>query len=193
VSSHDPRESRSAPHRGAPARVTLGRVVGAHALRGEVRVRVLGDGPENLLAVEEVVLCLDEEDGDARPYTVVGRGSGRPGEVRLGLEGVTDRDAASALRGRLVRVDAEALAPRDPDELYWHELVGCRVVGDDGREIGVVDELWETGAHDVLVVRTETGERHLLPTARELMREVDVPGRRIVVALVPGLLDAPVR
>ena len=52
-----------------------------------------------------------------------------------------------------------------------------------------VRELLETGAHDVLVVRGEDGRDRLIPTARELMREVDLEQGRIVVVDLPGLLD----
>jgi 16S rRNA processing protein RimM len=55
-----------------------------------------------------------------------------------------------------------------------------------------VREIWETGAHDVLVVEGEGGRRCLVPTARDLMREVDVEAGRIVVEELPGLFD-PVR
>jgi 16S rRNA processing protein RimM len=52
-----------------------------------------------------------------------------------------------------------------------------------------VKEIWETGAHDVLVVEGEDGRRVLLPAAREFLREVDVAGRRVVIDVIPGLLD----
>ena len=55
--------------------------------------------------------------------------------------------------------------------------------------IGTVIEIWETGAHDVLVVESEGGQRHLLPTARELMPEIDLEASRIVVEDIPGLFD----
>ena len=75
------------------------------------------------------------------------------------------------------------------DDFYWHELVGYEVVGDDGQSIGRVRELWETGAHDVLVVEGSDGGQVLLPTAREIMTKVDRAGRRIEIALQPGLLE----
>ena len=61
-----------------------------------------------------------------------------------------------------------------------------------GRTIGTVKEIWETGAHDVLVVEGEDGRSCLVPTARALMKEVDVEAGRIVVEDLPGLFD-PVR
>jgi len=174
-----------------PARVVLGRIAGAHALRGEVRVQYFGDGPDNLLAQPFVWLGSSADDETAPRYEVRAAGRGRAGEVRLDLEGVADRDAAAALRGRLVLGDASRLPELESGEYYWHELVGCRVVARDGRPLGTVREIWETGAHDVLVVEAEDGRRQLFSTARELMPEVDVAGRRIVVELLPGMLDEP--
>ena len=139
-------------------RVVLGQVAGAHALSGEIRVQYFGDGPRNLLQVPEVWLGRDREDADARRFAVVRTGRGRAGEVRLALQGVDDRDAAAALRGLFVLADVTCLEPLPDGEFYWHELIGCEVVGRDGSEIGTVQEIWDTGAHDVLVVEDEAEE-----------------------------------
>jgi 16S rRNA processing protein RimM len=170
--------------------VVLGRVVGAHALRGELRVRYLGDGPENLLAAPVVWLGEARSHEGVRRFEVERAFAGRSGEVRLGLVGVRDRDSAEDLRGLLVLGDPTRLAPLAEDEFYWHELVGCTVHTRDGRALGTVREIWGTGAHDVLVVEDASGARHLLPTSRALMPVVDLASRRIVVELVPGLLDS---
>jgi 16S rRNA processing protein RimM len=167
----------------------LGQIAGAHGLRGEVRVHFFGDAPENLMRVPEIWLGEAPDALNARHFEVAGGGSGRGGEVRLALVGIDDREAALALRKLFVLADADALAPLDADEFYWHELVGCLVVSRDGRAIGTVREIWETGGHDVLVVEGSGGERHLLSTARELMPEIDRDARRIVVEILPGMLE----
>jgi len=170
-------------------RVVLGRIVGAHGLRGQIRVRYFGDGPDNLLDCSDLWLGESREDTGARRYEVTGGGTGRGGEARLALRGINDREAATALRGSLVLVDEARLEALPEGEYYWHQLVGCRVEGDDGSAIGHVKEIWETGAHDVLVVEDEAGKRHLLSTARELLPEIDLEARRIVVKMLPGLID----
>ena len=76
-------------------------------------------------------------------------------------------------------------------EYYEYQLVGCRVEGEDGQAIGTVREVWSTGASDVLVVESEEGEQRLIPTGGDFLREVDLEGRRIVIEVIPGLLDAP--
>jgi len=180
-------ESRRKAAAGAAGRVVLGRVVGAHALGGEIRVGWLGDGPEHLLAAGE--LSLGAGGPGDRSFAVEAARAGRPGEVRLRLRGVRDREAAEALRGLWVSTDRGALEPLPEGEYYWCELVGCRVEDQAGRPIGTVREIWETGAHDVLVVEGEDGRRRLLPAAEAFLKEVDVAGRRIAIDVIEGLLD----
>lgn len=170
--------------------VVLGRAVGAHGLRGEVRVRIFGDGPDNLARHEDVWLAESEGDPSPRRFAVNKIGSGRVQEVRLALEGVEDRDTAQGLKGLLVLGTAENLEPLPEGEFYWHELVGCRVESREGRIIGTVREIWETGAHDVLVVEAEDGRQHLISTARELVPEIDPEAGRIVIELLPGLIES---
>ncbi len=171
-------------------RVLLGRVVGAHALKGELRVRFFGDGPGQLLNAERVFVGANDERPElALAHDVLRAGTGRAGEVRLLLEGVDGRDAADALKGQAVFGRMAELPELGDDEFYWHELVGFDVVSDEGEPIGTVRELWETGAHDVLVVDAVDGRQILLPTAREFMTRVDRDARRIEMKLLPGLLD----
>ncbi|MCP3985958.1 MAG: 16S rRNA processing protein RimM [bacterium] len=170
----------------------LGHVVGAHGLSGEVRVRIYGDGPENLLEAGEIALADPErgaEDPAPRHHEIEGGAAGRSSEVRLKLAGVADREAAAALAGRLVTVPAGSLPELPEDEFYGYQLVGCDVVTEAGDVLGRVQHVWETGAHDVLVVRDERGRRQLIPTAREFLTHIDLTGSRLTVATRPGLLE----
>lgn len=169
--------------------VELGKVIGAHGVRGELRVAVLGDGPANLLRVRSLVAIGAEGAPDRGEMEVESAAAGRPGEVRLRLRGIESREAAQALAGLRLGVRPESLAPLPDGEWYWFQLVGCAVEAADGRALGTVRALWETGAADVLVVEDETGREVLLPAAADLLREVDVERGRIVIEVPEGLLD----
>ena len=170
------------------ARIVLGQAVGAHGLRGEIRIRYLGDGPENLL--RQTALWLEEAGrASAKPFEVVAAESGRPGEVRFKLEGIEEREAAQSLKGRMVLGAVEQLEPLEDGEFYWHQVVGCRAESKEGKFIGTVREIWETGAHDVLVVETEAGERHLISAAREIVTRIDPESGRVIVDILPGMFD----
>jgi len=171
-------------------RVALGRIVGAHGLRGQLRVRYFGGDPDNLTQTSAVLIAESEDDPGAEPYEVTEVSAGRSGQVRMTLAGVEDRDSAEQLRGRLVVVEAAQLTELPAGEYYSYQLVGCRLEGEDGREIGTVREVWSTGAPDVLVVEDEAGVRHLIPAAESLLREIDIDRRRIVIEILPGLLGS---
>ncbi len=184
-------EAQRAPA-SAPNGVTVGRVIGVHGSRGELRVRLLEKTDNPLQAGTSIWLA--REEGDPKPVEARVRAvdSGRRGEARLVLEGVESRDAAETLCGRIVRARAEHLEPLPAGEYYQYELVGCRVEDGGGRVLGVVSGIWETGAPDLLVVVDERdgGREHLIPAARGILRTVDLEAKRIVLDVPPGLLDA---
>ena len=169
-------------------RLAIGYVAGASGDDGAVRVNWLGDGPEGLLAARTVWLAQGAADDFPRRHPVTEAVFER-GAVHMHLAGLRERADAQAYKSRLVLVDEQELAPLGDDEYYWHELIGFEVVSASGDPIGQVVELLETGAHDVLVVAAPAGGQHLIPTAREFLTEIDPEARRLVVALIPGLLD----
>lgn len=170
-------------------RIVLGFVTGVVGRAGELRVRIAGDGPEHLLEAETVWLGKRADDPEAKRRSVVACAPARPGEVRLTLEGIERREQAQPLVGLLVTASSEILPPLPEGDFYWFELIGCRVESESGEYAGTVREIWETGAHDVLVVQDDDGVRRLIPTAAELMKSVDLEAERIVVVDLPGLLE----
>jgi 16S rRNA processing protein RimM len=171
------------------SRIVLGEIIGPHGLKGELRVRFTGDAPDHLLDCEAVWIGQGASDPEARRLGVLSAGLGRGGEVRLHLEGVEGREAAARLAGSLVMAPASVLPALPEGEFYWYEMIGCRVESESGEVAGVVREVWETGAHDVLVVTDDSGHRRLIPTAAELMSRIDLESRRIVVVDLPGLFE----
>ncbi|MEM9173921.1 MAG: ribosome maturation factor RimM, partial [Myxococcota bacterium] len=129
------------------------------------------------------------KDPEAKRRVVRGAARAPRGEVRLQLEGVSRREDVQGLIGLLVTASPDLLPALPEGEFYWYELVGCRVESASGEPVGTVREIWETGAHDVLLVQDEDGVRRLVPTAEALLECIDLEARRIVVADVPGLLE----
>jgi 16S rRNA processing protein RimM len=103
----------------------------------------------------------------------------------LRLEGVDSRTAIEGLRGKPLEVATE-LVPEPEEDAFWvFDLVGCNVER-EGTVLGVVREVLERPANDVLVVAVEGGDDLLVPFTRDAVPEVDVPGRRL--AIRPDLL-----
>lgn len=165
--------------------VVLGRVVGAYGVRGWVRIQPFGDDPESW-AVAKHWWLGDEaalSKGDASTAQCVAlrkmrfHGDGLVAE----FSGISDRDAAEAVKGRYVAISRGDLPKPEAGEYYWADLVGMSVLGSGGADLGAVDRLLETGANDVLVVKDGAGRERLLPFVSQVIAEVDEAARVIRV------------
>jgi 16S rRNA processing protein RimM len=167
-------------------RITLmvGRIGRPHGLTGEVSVVVRTDAPEQRFALGAVF-----ELGNGRKLTVAGTRWHR-GALLLRLAEVTDRTAAEELRGEMLTVSAEELAPpEDPDEFHDHQLIGLRAVLADGAAVGTVRDVVHGPAGELLVVDRDGGPEALVPFVRDIVPTVDLAAGRVVLTPPEGLLD----
>lgn len=164
--------------------VTVGLILKAHGLKGEVAVEVRTDTPEHRFR-PGAVLQLDAAHEELTVATV------RPqrGRLLVGFVEVTDRTAAEALAGSRLTVEVDPdETTGDPEEFYDHQLIGLRADSVTGAEIGSVRDVLHGPGHDSLVLETAAGER-LVPFVAALVPLVDVDAGRLVVADLAGLLD----
>jgi len=165
--------------------VAIGDVVGAHGLRGLLRVRVYQSPSPSLAPGQAVVL----EHGGARQVAQVTAASphGR-GIVLAAVAGVSDRTAAEALVGARVLVRGTDLPPLEEGEFYHHEVMGFDVATLTGRHLGTIAGTLVTGLNDVWIVRQDEHE-HLIPVIADVVRSIDREARRVLIDPLPGLLD----
>lgn len=161
---------------GREERVILGRIRGAHGVRGLLRVQPFTEDRDTLLGFAGWMLGAEGEWRDVKLVSGHAHGS----ELLVKISGVEDRDAAQQLRGSEIAVWRSQLPVLDEEEYYWSDLQGLKVVTCDGFELGVVERVFATGANDVLVV---SGERErLIPfLPGEVVKQVDLQAARIEV------------
>ena len=160
-----------------PWSLVIGRVVAPFGTKGEVRVRPETDFPERFGKLEKV--CLELPGGEERVVSVR-RARLTPKGVLVWFEDCSDRQAAESLRGAWLKVRPGMAVPLPEGSYYLHEIMGLRVVTEDGRDLGEITEVIRSPAHDVYV----TGST-MIPAVRQVVREIDVPHGRMVVALPP--------
>ncbi len=170
-----------------PSHIVVGEIRRPHGIRGEVRVEILTDYPEQVDRHEYVYLARPQAPDDVERYALE---SVRPhkGVLLIKLEGVEDRDAAEELRGMLVEVPLEDAVPLEEGEYYHFQLIGVDVETETGEWLGRVADVIATGAADVFVVRGPRGEI-LLPAIEDVILELDTEEREMTVQLLPGLLE----
>jgi 16S rRNA processing protein RimM len=157
----------------------LGRIVGVFGVKGWVKVESYTDPREAILSYPE--WQLDNPEQGAR-RVVAGRKHGR--QVVASLEHIEDRDIARQLVGATISVQRSTLPALKPREYYRADLLGLRVVNEQGVELGRVERFIDAPAHAVMVVRG--AEEHLLPVTPQHLRRVDLAGGEIRVDWNPA-------
>ena len=156
--------------------VVLAEIGAPHGVRGEVRLKVFAEDPDGLRG-----RTLDLPDGRALRITHLRALKGDMYVARL--DGITDRDAAEALRLRPLSAPRASLPPlEDEDDFYIADLIGLEVRGGDGHRVGTVQAVHDFGAGDLLDVRHdvppdgEGGRDRLYAFTRLNVPEIDMDG-----------------
>ncbi len=150
-------------------------MIAAHGTKGEVRVKTFTLAPDNLGAYGP----LSTDDG--RSLSIASLRTGKPGEAIVRFDGVGDRNAAEALRGRQLSVPRTALPAPEADEFYHADLVGLEVEDAASVSLGRIRALHNFGAGDVMEVETPAGATEFIPFNSDIVLKVEIP-TRIVIA-----------
>ena len=161
--------------------VVLGKIVDAYGLRGVVKIHPFADGPEAWGDIKHWWFGREGEAPETWHLLHLIRCQLRSGLLLANFEGINDRSASESLKGMLVGVPRTALPSPAEGEYYWGDLIGLEVTNAHGNPLGRVVGLIETAANDVLRVADGDGKERLLPFVDAVVKEVDVPARRIRV------------
>ena len=150
-----------------PQWVGMGYIKGVFGVKGWVKVAVSTEYTDSLLDYPQWRLS---KDGHSRMFSVA-ESKVAGDELQVLFSGIDNRDAAFALRGHTVEIDRADFGDTEDGEYYWADLIGLNVVNRQQQCLGTVSKLLETGAHDVLVVDGEFGQK-LIPFVAQYIDEV---------------------
>lgn len=157
--------------------IAIGKIVGTYGHRGMMKVLPLTDFPDRFFEMDRVTL---EQDGKQKEYTVA-EVKRHKKHVLISLVEVSDMSGAEVLRGSLIKIGREELAPLPEGSYYIFDIIGLKVFTAEGGYIGVVEDVIQTGANDVYVVGTGDLAPVLVPALKDVVREVDIEGGRMVI------------
>lgn len=171
--------------------LTIGKVTGVHGLGGNLKVWSWAQSPDTFTQGLAVVLKNEDEPLEpGREYVITRTGMYKKG-VLLTLAGVSTREASEALVGKLVLVDKNNLPDLDEDTWYWQDLIGLTVVDTREGELGRVEQLFPTGADDILVVTNKApqGKQEvLIPMNAVFIKDVNLGNGVIKTELPEGFI-----
>ena len=158
-----------------PRLVCVAAVAAAHGVRGALKLKTFTEDPADVGAYGPL---LDETGRELFRVRVI---AAAKGGVIVQALGITDRDAAEALRGLRLYVPRARLPEPEDDSFYYEDLIGLAIEDTAGRPLGRVVAVHDFGAGEVLEYRDEAGHDGMVPFTTALVPEVDLAGGRLVV------------
>ena len=161
-----------------PTTLTIGKIVGTHGIKGEVKIVSLTDFPARFRAGLSVFISPPLPNNAKLEIEQARIGSKN---ILIKFKEIDDCVVAETLKGSYLQVSTKE-AQSLPRNTYWeHEIIGLEVVTIDDEIIGRVTDILRTGSNDVYVVKTSDGKEILLPAIDTVVKRIDVPAGRMVV------------
>lgn len=160
----------------------VGKIVNTHGLRGEVKIVPWTDYPEVFEDIKKVFLP------DGRELNVKGI-KYQKNNIIVRFEELTDIDEAAKLKNKVVTADRNELGELPDGVYYVADLIGMKVITDDGEELGTISDVLQTGANDIYEVKREGNKPLLIPVIDSVVLNTDMEKRTVTVHLMEGLLD----
>ena len=164
-------------------RLEVGQIVNTFGIKGELKVTPFTDDINRFDDLKKVYVKTRKED---RLYKVENVRYHK-NMVLLKLEGIENPEQAEILKNAFLEIDREDAIPLEEGQYFIVDLIGLDVYTDEGNLLGKVDDIYNTGANDIYVVKDELGKQILLPGIKDVIKEVKLEDR-IIVHLLPGLI-----
>jgi len=165
--------------------ILIGKVLGTHGVRGQLRIVAYSGDPASITSLRKFLLCAPGGEYESYEITAAAEHKKR---ALVTLKGFDNINQVLCLTGREVYVYRDQLPAPSDGEYYWYDLIGLNVQTEDGEILGDLVDILETGSNDVYVVKA--GDREvLIPATEEVVLDIDLKTKKMIVRPLDGLLD----
>jgi len=179
------REERGGMENDMEQMLRVGVIANTHGVHGEVKVFPTTDSQERFLHLKKAILITKRGQ---IPLEVTGVKFFKQFAI-LKFKGYDNINDIEMYKGCDLMVTREDAVPLEENEYYIADLLGMDVVTDEGKKLGVLKDVLQTGANDVYVVMTKEGKEILLPVIDECILDVSLEENKVTAHMMPGLLD----
>lgn len=163
----------------------VGVISSTHGVRGEVKVYPTTDDPNRFKKLKTVILDISPEPVTLHIESV----RFFKNMVILKFREFQSLNEVERYKGRDLLIRREQAVKLGPDENFIIDLIGLKVVTDEGEDFGVLKDVRKTGANDVYIIQGKEGKEYLFPAIKQCILNVDLESRTILVHIMDGLLD----
>ncbi|WP_339063372.1 ribosome maturation factor RimM [Tepidibacillus marianensis] len=169
--------------------IKVGKIVNTFGVKGEVKIYLYTDFPEQRFQ-EGNQLYLSKEEGSEKQKITVEKAKVNKNVYLVKFKEWDNINEVEKYRDYYLWITKEQQEELNEGEYYYHQIIGCQVQTTNGEEIGTVTDILTPGANDVWVVKPERGKKEILiPYIQEVVKDVDVKNRKIIIELMEGLIS----
>lgn len=163
----------------------IGKIVNTHGLRGEVKLVPWTDTPDEFEDIECVYVKIKSE---YKPLTVQSVRY-QKNNLIVKFEEFNDINEILPYKGMTLYCDRDELGELPEGVYYIVDLIGLNVVNEEGESVGVIADVFNTGANDIYDVKREGKKNLLLPVIDEVVKKIDIEKKQVTVHIMEGLDD----
>ena len=163
----------------------LGQIVNTFGVKGEVKVKPFTDNVEQFKTLKTILVEKNKTTIEMK----ILEAQFHKEMVLLKLEGIDDMNAAEKLKGAYIKIHRKDARELEEGEYFIADIIGSDVYTDTGTYLGKVDDIYNTGAQDIYVVKDELGKQILLPSIKDVILNIDIVNQKVTVHLLKGLID----
>ena len=163
----------------------VGVITSTHGVRGEVKVFPTTDDPARFKKLKQVIL----DDGKQKIDLEIASVKFFKNMVILKFKGIDNINDVEKYRRAQILVTRENAVPLAENEYFIADLIGLAAKSDEGEDLGIIEDVLQTGANDVYVIRTPQKEEILVPAIKECIINVNLEQNEMLIHLLPGLKD----
>lgn len=163
----------------------IGQIVNTFGIKGQVKIVPFTD---DITRYDELKEIYVEKKNELKLFQIE-QVNYKKNMVILKLKGIETVEEAEKLRNCYLKIDRKDAKKLPKDTYFIVDLLGLDVYTDEGKLLGKVDDIYNAGSSDIYVVKDELGKQILLPAIKDVLKEVDLENKKIIVHLIKGLVD----
>ncbi|MBR0426721.1 MAG: 16S rRNA processing protein RimM [Clostridia bacterium] len=162
----------------------IGQIVNTFGIKGYVKVNPWVNDVTRFDNLKKVYIKIRKEQQELEIEEV----KYHKNQVLLKFKGIETIEQAEVYRNAILEISREDAIPLEEGEYFIADLLESQVFTDEGEKLGILEDIYNTGSSDIYVVKNELGKSILLPRIDDVIKEIDVENKKIVVHLLEGLI-----
>ncbi|MGN1298181.1 MAG: ribosome maturation factor RimM [Clostridia bacterium] len=162
----------------------IGQIINTFGIKGMVKVKPFTENVRRFDKLEKIYI----ENKKSRKEYEIEEVKYHKDMVLIKFKGINTLEEANLLRESYLIVDREKEEPLEEGTYYIVDMIGLEVYTEEGELLGKLEDIFNTGSNDIYVVKNELGKQILLPAIGEVIKQIDMENKKMIVHLISGLV-----